>query len=465
MMSISRAVAVPGQRQAERRTGDLGPRSSGGRVLTVFLAAYPLWWLVGLGQFGFILVGLWLGYELLRKKQIRVPPGFGLWVLFLVVVLLGAWTLWAPVPGLMPESGAGRLLSWGFRLLWLVAGTCVMLFIGDSPERVLPTRRVVGLFAWLFAITVIGGYAGTFAYRADFPSLLEIILPRSIAHHPFVSTQIHPGLAQVQDILGYESPRPKAPFEYANSWGANYGMLLPYFVLMVKFARRAWQRVVFVAMLVVALPPAIMSLNRGLWIGLGVMLLLALVRMLLNGKFTLVLSLAVGVAVVGTLAALSPPRDIVLSRLDNPHSNSGRSNLASFTVKTTLEHSPIIGFGSTRTRQGNFFSIAAGATADCHQCSPPQLGTQGTLWFLVFCTGFLGTALFLAFLVRRHAPLLFDARPVPFAVLASATYFACVMPFYDTISSPLFILMAGMGLGWRYDRPAQNDTSPQESRQ
>lgn len=431
----------------------LTPRSSA--ILTVFLAGFPLWWLAGLGLFGFMLVGLVLGYQLLRLRRIHIPAGFGIWLLFLVVVIIGVTALWIPVPGLLPEAGASRILSWAYRLTWLISTTCVMLYIGNTSERVLPTRRLVLLFAWLFALTVLGGYAGNFAYGIDFPSVLEIVLPGAIAHHPFVSTLIHPGLAQVQDILGYESPRPKAPFEYANSWGANYGMLLPYFVLAITFTKKRWHRIALSVFLILALPPAIFSLNRGMWLGLGALVVMLIVRMALTGKVGYVLSFIGGLVVAAFIVVASPLWNLVTSRIENPHSNTGRSNLATFTVQTTLEHSPIIGFGSTRTRQGNFFSIAAGATADCHQCSPPQLGTQGTLWFLIFCTGFLGTALFIAFFVRRYAPLVTDTRIVPFTTLASAVYFACVLPVYDTVSSPLFILMAGTGLAWRYERAAQ----------
>lgn len=428
-----------------------------GVVLTVFLAGFPFWWIAGLGSFGFIIVGLLLGYQLLRAKRVAVPRGFGIWLLFLMVVLMGAWTLWAPIPGLLPEAGADRLLSWAFRLAWLVSATCVMLFIGNSEEGVLSSRRVTILFAWLFVLTVAGGYAGTFASNVDFPSVLEVVLPHSVATQPFVATLIHPGLAQVQDILGYDQPRPKAPFEYANSWGANYGILLPYFVLMITYARHSWQRVVLALILLLAIPPIVFSLNRGMWAGLSALVILLGIRLAITGRFRHLLILATSLLLALVLIAVSPLNDLIISRIENPHSNTGRSNLASFTVLTTLEHSPIIGFGSTRTRQGNFFSIAAGATADCHQCSPPQLGTQGTLWFLIFCTGFLGTALFISFFIRRYFSLFASADSIQFAALASAVYFACVMPVYDTISSPLFVLMAGTGLAWRLER-SRRDT-------
>lgn len=418
--------------------------------LVVFLGVFPLWWVLGLGSLGFLIVGALLAYQLLKQPQIFVPPGFWIWAMFLFVVLLGVFVLWIPVPGLMPESGAQRILSWAFRLFWLVASTVVLLFIGNSSQRALSDRTVITLLAMLFATTVMGGYAGIFLSNLDFPSLLEVALPHSITSNTFVKSQIHPGLAQVQDILGYSSPRPKAPFEYANSWGANYGLLLPFYLLSIKYFTRRWARVLLWLGLVVAIPPAILSLNRAMWLGLSLMGVILLVRLTLRGRFVALAAVCVSFITAAVLLISTPLWDIIQSRIENPHSNTGRTNLARYTVETTLSHSPIIGFGSTRDRQGNFFSIAAGATADCHQCSPPQLGTQGSLWFLIFCTGLLGTALFLAFFVKHYFPVIKVHNSEHWSMLYPAIYFLCVLPTYDTITTSLFIFMMGTGLSWRW---------------
>ncbi|EMQ99377.1 Lipid A core - O-antigen ligase [Paeniglutamicibacter gangotriensis Lz1y] len=418
--------------------------------LVIFLGAFPLWWLLGLGSIGFIIVGLLLGYQLLKQPSITVPPGFRLWFLFLVIVFLGVLVLWVPVPGLLPESGPSRVLSWAFRLIWLLSSTVVMLFIGNSSQKRLPDRTVIILLGMLFAVTVIGGYAGIFLSSFDFPSLLEVVLPQAIASNTFMNTQIHPGLAQVQDILGYSSPRPKAPFDYANTWGANYGLLLPFYLMSIKYFSKKWARGLLWMGLLVALPPAVLSLNRAMWLGLAVLAIIAVVRLTLSGHFAALAAVCISF-ITGAILLLSTPLwDIIESRLENPHSNTGRANLAGYTVQTTLEQSPLIGFGSTRTRQGNFFSIAAGATADCHQCNPPQLGTQGTLWFLIFCTGFLGTALFLAFFIKRFLPVFKTKNPEHWALLYPAVFFLCVLPTYDTITTSLFILMMVTGLSWRW---------------
>jgi hypothetical protein len=43
-------------------------------------------------------------------------------------------------------------------------------------------------------------------------------------------------------------------------------------------------------------------------------------------------------------------------------------------------------------------------------------------------------------------------EPIGSAMVYSVVFFACVLPVYDLIGSPLVILMMAMGLIWRYDR-------------
>ncbi|NOJ62786.1 MULTISPECIES: O-antigen ligase family protein [unclassified Arthrobacter] len=330
--------------------------------------------------------------------------------------------------------------------------TIVLLFIGNSSEKELPTKRVVLLMAWMFVITVAGGYAGQFLYRIDFPSLLEIVLPRSVASNNFLNNLIHPGLAQVQSILGYENPRPKAPFEYANSWGANFGMFLPFFMLSYIYTKTTTQRIIFAVILVAAIPPVIFSLNRGLWFALLVMAVFASVRLAIKGKWLAVVGLGLVAVASYLVLLLTPLVDLIFARLDNPHSDEGRSNLADTVLQLVVSYSPVVGFGAPRARQSNFFSIAGGATADCAQCAPPQLGTQGALWYLIFATGFLGLALFVFFIVRSTIPALRHPEPTASAMVYPTLFFFCVIPFYDTISAPLMTLMIGIGLLWRLER-------------
>ncbi|WP_155849353.1 hypothetical protein [Arthrobacter sp. H20] len=326
------------------------------------------------------------------------------------------------------------------------------MFIGNSTEKELPTRRVVLLMAWMFLVTVVGGYAGQFLYRIDFPSLLEVALPESLASNTFLNNLIHPGLAQIQSILGYETPRPKAPFEYANSWGANFGMFLPFYLLSYRYTKNTFQRILFVVILIAAIPPVIFTLNRGLWLAILIMAVVASIHLAVKGRWLAMISFGVAGTAGYLVLLLTPLADLIFVRLDNPHSDAGRSNLADTVLEVAITYSPIIGFGAPRARQSNFFSVAGGATADCSQCAPPQLGTQGTLWYLIFATGFLGLVLFLIFIGRRSLPALTSPDPRASVLFYPVLFFICVLPFYDTIASPLMTLMICLGLLWRFEQ-------------
>ncbi|UNX55583.1 hypothetical protein MF406_04800 [Georgenia sp. TF02-10] len=422
-------------------------------MLTVFFVGFPLWWLVGLGQLGHLLVAVVLAGYLLKARRVAVPAGFGLWLLFLVVLAVSAVTIWSPIPGLVPAVGGERILTYGFWAAWFLTAMIFLLYLGNVPEAHLPTHRVVDMMAWLFLITVAGGYAGQFLWHVDFPSLLEVVLPASVRDINLLSIMIHPGLAQVQDILGFEAPRPKAPWTYANGWGASYGLLLPFFVLAFTGPRASVaRRVAFVPLLLLAIPPVIFTLNRGLWAGLAVMAGYVAIRLALRGRF-LVLALLAGLSVAaGVILARTPLAEIILARLDNPHSNQGRTNLAVTAVRTVLEHSPLVGLGTPRALEGNFFSAAGGATESCPQCSPPQLGTQGSFWFLLFTTGLLGAGFFCAFLLRRYASGMRQGTSLGIAMTATGIYLAVVIWVYDIVGSSLVTVMIALALLWRAER-------------
>ena len=428
-------------------------RLATGWPLILLFTAYPLWWVSGLAILGYLLAAIPMAYYLLRLRSIEVPRGFGIWLFFLLWVLAGLVTLWADVPGAMAAEGPGRLLPFGYRLAWYLAGTVFLLYVGNTSERELPARRIERLLALMFLITVAGGYLGWILPGLEFQSLLERALPQSLANNDFVEILIHPAAAQIQDILGYESPRPKAPYSYANDWGANYGLLLPFFVLAWTGPESGWRRRAFPLVAILAIPPIIFSLNRGLWLGIGAMAAYVAVRLAIRGRTLAIAGLALAALFLAVVVVTTPLGVRLEERLANPHSNEGRAELAALTVEAAGK-SPIIGFGSTRAVEGNFFSIAGGDSPLCPGCSPPQLGTQGHLWLLIFAHGFVGAALFLGFIYFRFARSLGDPSVEALALTACGVYFAVVLSVYDLLAPPFAIIMIALGLLWRRERAA-----------
>jgi hypothetical protein len=425
-----------------------------GWPLAAAYLGYPLWWLLGIRTFVFLLAAIPLAFALLGRRQLRAPRGFGVWLLFLAWVVVGFVLLGAQAPGAKAGDIATRYLSTGYRLAWYLALTVVLLYVGNLSEQELSTRRVCRWLSALFIVTVAGGYLGIIAPHFQFRSAIEHLAPAGVAHSSFFVSLTHPVAAQVQDFLGYAEARPAAPYAYTNDWGANFGLLLPFFVLewfRRDGGRRRWFGIGVVA---VSIVPVVESLNRGLWIGLGAIAVFVVLSSARSGRFVALGGLAVGAAVLAIAIAVTPLKHTVERRLAVGQSNSGRAALASRTVSAVVHVSPIVGFGATRNIQGNFNTIGGGATPDCPQCSPPAMGTQGHIWLVLFSQGFVGAALFFWFLLRRFLPYVHDRDPFAIAATASFIFFLVVVWVYDLLDVPMMTVMLALALLWRMHRPA-----------
>ena len=412
--------------------------------LRLLLLGFPLWWALGLASFAFLIAAGVMAGQLWRRRGIRLPRGFGIWVLFLGWMLLGGFLLYAHAPGTIDGGGAERLVGFAYRVLWYLAVTVAMLYTMNLPERQVPAAKVLRWLGFLFAVAIVGGVAGLLFPRFEFTSLAELVLPG--ANSGFIQTKVHPELSTVSDFLGYEQARPKAPFTYANAWGNNVGLLLPAYAYAVARARRPAVRWAGGLLLLVALVPIVYSLNRGLWLGLGLTALYCLVLLAVRGRWTAVWT---GVAVPGLLVvavALSPVGQTIVLRLETPHSNDRRTTVADVVIRTTLDGSPVLGYGTNRQVIGSFSSLAGGGNADCHNCAAPPLGTQGFTWRLIFTTGFPGVALFALFMLVQLLSHIRERDPVHVIGCMMLVMSAVFFMVYDSLESPLFLLMLVLGL-------------------
>lgn len=444
-------------RESTARHGESSGRTAGlirGRLdqywpLTLFVYLMPLWWVLGLSRLILFVLAVPMLVQLLRQPQLRVPRGFGTLVLFLVWVALGMSLLWVDVPGAEDKVGVGPLSGFAFRMLWYLSITIAMLYVLNADRSRLTRRRVVRMFGYLFVVTLAGGLLGLLAPNLDFPSAIELVLPASVTNQPFFSAMFHPRVALASDFLGYSQPRITAPYSYPNTWGNAFGVLLPFF-LASWFGRSAgWRRFVGPLLLLVALVPVVYSLNRGLWAGLALALTWAALRRMVAGDLRAVVAGAMAATVLGIALIATPLGNVIALRLSTPHSDDRRQNTAVEVIEKTYDASPILGFGGTRQRVGNFDAIAGGAAPGCHQCSAPPMGTQGFLWGLIFMTGFIGAALMLSFLLRHF--IANARRPTALALMTSTILLSSIFYFfvYDSLDIPLLATMVAVGLSAR----------------
>ncbi|MEV0596383.1 hypothetical protein [Nonomuraea cavernae] len=434
---------------ASRRSS---PRLRPGWPLSVIFLGFPLWWVTGLSTFIFLIMAVPMAVALRRRPMVRAPRGFALWLLFLVWMLVGAVTLFADAPYGVPGGELSRLLVFGYRCGWYLAITVVLLYVGNLTEEELPRTKVIRLLGFMFVVTVAGGLLGVLVPHLEFPSLLELVLPRSLTRNDLISSLIHPKAATLSTFLGYEESRPIAPFAYANSWGANLALYLPFFLLANTGRKPRWRRVLLVTGLLLSLFPVIYSLNRGLWAVLGLAAAYLTLRYVHKGN-KWALRFAVGGAVALLLLVTgSPLKALFQQRLDTPHSNDRRGQLYVVTTESAAIGSPVVGFGSTRDLQGSFASVGGGERPGCKGCGVPPLGTQGSLWYLIFAHGFVGAVFFLGFLVRRFATHWRDPDRVSIAGCCVLLSFAVFLLIYDLLDAPLYTVMIALALMWRRER-------------
>lgn len=451
-LTIGALPALPARPLARPRPPRrlLGP----GWPLSVLYLGFPLWWALGLAQVIFFVVAIAMAVILRRQGGLRVPRGFAPWLLFLVWMGAGALLFHATAPGTVPGGSMGRLANFSVWALWYLATTVAMLYVANTAREV-STQRIVRLLAWMFVVTTSFGLLALAAPTLEFESPVELLLPDSLVSTNFVRTLVHPSLSSSSDFLGYDQPRPTAPFPYSNAWGNNLALYLPFFVLACFGRDAGWRRPLGAVVLVAAVLPITFSLNRGLWISLAVAAVYAAVRLAVNGRGRALQALVAALVVGGIVFVSSPLYDTLLLRVETPHSNDRRAGTAETVLTTTAEGSPLLGYGTTRTMQGSFSSLAGGETDSCHQCAAPPLGTQGFIWRLVMTTGFVGTALCLSFfalqfLRRARGPAPLDVTTCTMLLVAVLCFFV-----YDSLGSAMFTVMVGVGLMARSDLPPE----------
>ncbi|GAA3126403.1 hypothetical protein GCM10010466_16610 [Planomonospora alba] len=412
--------------------------------IAAFLVGYPLWWALGFGGLAVVVLAPAMAVVLWRRRPVKVPSGFGLWLLLLAGYLVSALMLAEMPPDTYGEFGAGRVIGYLMRLALYVSLTIMILYLGNLTEHELPQLALVRMLGVLFLTTVAGGLLGVLAPHVQFTSPVERLLPGWISGNSFVQNLIHPTAAQMQKVLGHASPRPEAPFEWANAWGSNFSVLLVWFVVGWWVHGGPRRRLAVVPLLALASVPVVYSLNRGLWIGLGIAVAYLVLRTHRRRRLVICSAVAAG-ALAFTLSPLQP---LVSQRLDNPHSNDIRAFTVSATIAAATT-SPVIGYGNNRSARGNYRTITTGKSDWCDTCGHPPLGSDGQLWHLMITQGFVGAALYVAFFtgaVRRHWA---DRSPIGMAGVLVMILTLLYMFVYDGLVTPLSLYLISFALLWR----------------
>jgi len=142
---------------------------------------------------------------------------------------------------------------------------------------------------------------------------------------------------------------------------------------------------------------------------------------------------------------------LITSRLQHQQSNAIRGSLSATAIQDA-NAAPIIGYGDTRHQQGSASSITVGPTAACPSCGQFPVGSNGQLYLLLVCTGWVGTALFLAFFGYLAWRYRRDKSPYGMAGVLVILLSFFYMFAYVSVTAPLEFTMLAVALLWRNDQ-------------
>src|SRR5579859_7247277 len=110
--------------------------------ISALLIGWPAWWVLGMEDYILVLFAIPMLRRLRRwhaaGRPIRRPPGYVLWLLFLLIVILSLSTISVTAPGTVTSPVSNRVISYTARALQYAAATVLLLYAGNLAEDELP---------------------------------------------------------------------------------------------------------------------------------------------------------------------------------------------------------------------------------------------------------------------------------------------------------------------------------------
>jgi polysaccharide biosynthesis protein PslJ len=400
-----------------------------GWPLLAILVLFPLWYLLGLGGFIWVILAAPMLVHLVVARTWRVPRGFIIWLFFLIWVGLSAIEI----------SKGSNWFTYAYRAAAYLAATVVFIYLINTDEQDLPTRRIINALTVFWAVIVVGGFAAMAAPHFSFSTPTQKLLGH-LGSNKLLIALVHPTLAQAQALggvqaIGHAIARPAAPFAYTNWWGANFAFLIPFVILAIRQARSRLARVGLAGLLVASLVPFIYSINRGAWLSLIIGGLYAWVRFAARRRGRAALGGLALLAVVAIAVLATPLGGVVHDRIGHAGSTSLRLTLIDQSAQGALQ-SPVVGYGVPLPQPVSQYAL-------------PNVGTQGQLWLVLVSVGIPGTAFFLLWLLYVFWSSRSANDPVTFAVHVAILISLPQLPFYGWMPTEMFMIMAVSALVWR----------------
>lgn len=405
--------------------------------LVALFVFFPVWWALGVSALTWIIVAIPMVASLIWRRQGKVPVAFILWLAFVSWVLLSGLQL----------PGGTKLVTFSYRLAIYAAAGVLFVYIYNLPRSRLLDTKILHILTAFWMFVVIGGYLGILVGSHTFTAPFELVLPHGLRSQPFVRELVQPVFVDTRASLrSLHFPRPAAPFAYSNYWGGNVAVLTPVAIAAAITAGPGTRRKIIVGTLIASIVPMVFSLNRGMFISIGIGVVYVAFRLALRGRFAALGSLLGLAALIFVIMVMTPLGHLVAASFTSSnHGHSDATRLsASQMALAGARQSPVFGYGEPTQVAG-------------HGQQPP-IGTQGQFWTVLYSNGFPAAIFFVGFLA---AVLWQTRRARGMAGLWLHTIPLVALPqilVYGWLPVELQVVMATSALAYRYcwrplDRP------------
>jgi hypothetical protein len=390
--------------------------------LTAMFGAVPLLWLTGAFYLGWPVLGVLLIVLLLaRRRRVELPAGTSFWLVFCALVALSGSRL----------SASGQVQVAALRFAFYVTALAVGLYVYAALREGQAWERIFRPLCWFWLALILLGWLGVLLPRYSVTSPLEALLPSGLAANPFINDLVHLRAAEFSTRSLEPIYRPSAPFPYTNTWGSTWALLLPCVVAYLLSVRGTRLRIVLLVSLPLSLPPAFLTLNRGMFVSLAAGLAVLALRGVARRQAKVVVSVVLAAALVALTTLIIPVNELIAARTSSSDTTTDRLDLYRQAL-ILAQHAPLLGYGGP-------------VTVDTTTAGAP-VGTQGQFWQVLVGHGVPALLVFLGW-------FLVVARRLGRAVSPAGQWLATVpviaavqLPFYGITFQNLSVLFFAVGL-------------------
>ena len=389
--------------------------------IAAICAGMPFAFLIGIHGFIWILPVFVFGLQLFVQREPVVIPRSAI-----PLILLVAW-----IPVTMLQLDPGKLPLATFRWLVFAAPLFCMVWLVNQSEVRVPSARIVRLLSILWMVLITFGYLAILFPHFSTPSPIQHVEPGALLSNQYIRDLGRWNFAQVQALVTDEVGRPAAPMAYSNGWGSTLGLLTPFFVLDFFILGSPRRKRFGILVGIIGLVPIVMSLNRGLWLSVGVAFAYVALRRALQGNIKLVITIGITALFIFGALAVTTLGNTVQQRFEiASESNATRSQLYQVAFDA-MKARPLVGYGGP---------INGGLWRD--------VGTHGLVWFVMVAYGLPGLVLLLLWMITMFVATMPAPNPVALWSHVAIVVFIIQVPIYG-LQPQLALVGIAAGLGIR----------------